>query len=215
MTAPNPWSLVPAADYEAHMGKGGMDQLAPLSAIFGKVYAALRPARLALLGCATGNGLEHVDPAITRRVVGVDVNIQYLAVARQRYLRLGSSLELYCEDALRVRLAPASLDLVHAALLFEHVEPAPLAERAARWLAPGGALCAVLQLPDAGNAPPPANPLLARVAAGSRLVVPAELTSLLARQGLDQRSAFELPVAHGRRLFVGLYTKARVAPQTR
>jgi SAM-dependent methyltransferase len=213
MPAPNPWSLVSAADYEAHMGPGGLDQLAPLSAIFGKVYGALRPARLALLGCATGNGLEHVDPAITRRAVGVDVNIQYLAVARQRFLRLGSALELYCEDVARVKLAPASLDLVHAALLFEHVDPPALAERAARWLAPGGALCAVLQLPAPAGAPAPASPLLARVAAGARLVAPAELRALLALWGLAQRSAFELPVAHGRRLFVGLYTKARQAAE--
>jgi SAM-dependent methyltransferase len=215
MTAPNPWSLVPAADYEAHMGPAGVDQLAPLAGIFGKVYGALRPARLALLGCATGNGLEHVDPAVTRRVVGVDVNIQYLAVARQRFLRLGSALELYCEDVLRVRLAPASLDLVHAALLFEHVDPAALAGRIARWLAPGGALCAVLRLPAAAGGPGPANPLLARVEAGARLVAPAELRALLERQGLAQRNAFELPVAHGRRLFAALYTRPRLPPPAR
>jgi len=94
MTTPNPWTVVPAADYERHMGPQGVDQLAPLSAIFEEVYAAAQPDRLLVLGCATGNGLEHVNPAVTKRIVGVDVNLQYLGVARQRFIGLGARLEL-------------------------------------------------------------------------------------------------------------------------
>ena len=33
MSTPNPWTVVPAADYEAHMGLEGVDQLRPLAAI--------------------------------------------------------------------------------------------------------------------------------------------------------------------------------------
>ncbi|HET7754867.1 MAG TPA: class I SAM-dependent methyltransferase [Anaeromyxobacteraceae bacterium] len=208
MAPPNPWALVPAADYEAWMGPGGVDQLGPLSAIFGKVYSALRPARVALLGCATGNGLEHVDPAVTRQVIGVDVNIQYLAIARQRFLRLGSTLELYCEDVLRVRLRSGALDLVHAALIFEHVDPLPLAERIASWLAPGGACSVVLQLtrpePPRGSAPPS----MAAIAASLRLVEPAELRASFRRAGLAERKAFEVPVGAARFL-VALFAKPK------
>lgn len=207
MPIPNPWALVPAADYETYMGPQGVDQLGALSAIFGKIYAALKPARLAVLGCATGNGLEHVDPAVTRQVVGVDVNIQYLAVARQRFAALGASLELYCEDVLRVRLRRGALDLVHAALLFEHVDPLPLAERIATWLAPGGACSVVLQL--TAPVPPRAAPASMRaVAAGVRLVAPAELRASFRRAGLEERRAYEVPVGSARFL-VALFTRPK------
>ena len=207
MPAPHPWSLIPASEYEAHMGPQGVAQLAPLSAIFGKVYGALRPARVVLPGVATGNGLEHVDPRVTRRVVGLDVNIQYVAVARQRHLRLGPVLELYCEDLLQVKLEAGSFDLVHAALVLEHVEPLPAVERFARWLAPGGACAVVLQLPSAEGAPAPASPALREVASRMRLVAPAEAREMFERQGMTQRSAYELPLSQGRRAFVGLFSK--------
>src|SRR6266568_5053699 len=136
MPRQNPWSLVSAAEYEAHMGPAGIGELAPLSAIFGKVYAARRPRRLAVLGVATGNGLEHVDPAVTRRTVGLDVNLSYLAVTRQRFMRLGASLELRCADLERVQLDAGGFDLVHVALVLEeelrsHAADAGLAERVA------------------------------------------------------------------------------------
>ena len=72
MTA-NPWLEIPAADYEGHMGTAGAStQLGPLRTILADVYAQVRPARVAVLGCGTGNGLDVVDPARTRRLVGVD-----------------------------------------------------------------------------------------------------------------------------------------------
>jgi hypothetical protein len=63
---PGPWTLLPAAAYEAHMGPGGADQLRPLAAILARALRDLRPERLLVLGVATGNGLESVDPAVTR-----------------------------------------------------------------------------------------------------------------------------------------------------
>src|SRR6266581_1065602 len=124
MPRPNPWSLVSAAEYEAHMGPAGADELAPL-------------------GVATGNGLEHVDPAVTRRTVGLDVNLSYLAVARQRFMRLGASLELRCVDLERAELDAGGFDLVHAALVLEHVDVRRAVARLASWLAPAGAFCVV------------------------------------------------------------------------
>src|SRR5512138_1690764 len=138
MTTPNPWTVVPAADYERHMGPDGVDQLAPLSASFQEVYAAAQTDRLLVLGCGTGNGLEHVNPAVTKRVVGVDVNLQYLGVARQRFFHLGPRLELFCSEAEKFRTAPASFDLVHAGLIFEYVHPEVLVRKITEWLAPDG-----------------------------------------------------------------------------
>ena len=52
MSTPNPWTVVPATDYEAHMGPAGADQLAPLSQLFQEVYLAAQPDRLLVVGCA-------------------------------------------------------------------------------------------------------------------------------------------------------------------
>src|SRR5512138_3331263 len=113
-TTPNPWCVVPAADYERYMGPEGLDQQAALAAIFQEVVLAAQPDRLLVAGCGTGQGFEHVDPAVTRRVVGVDVNLQYLGIARQRFFHLGPRLELYNADITTFRSAPESFDLVHA-----------------------------------------------------------------------------------------------------
>ncbi len=208
MTTPNPWTVVPAADYEAHMGPAGVDQLAPLSQIFQEVYAATQPDRLLLLGCATGNGLEHVNPAVTKRIVGVDVNLQYLGVARQRFFHLGPRLELYCSDAERFRAVPASFDLVHAALLFEYLRPDALVPRMAEWLAPGGTACAVLQLPG-GEGPPSPSRAMQLIARAMRLVPPEELTAAFARQGLPLRRARTVPLRGGKAFWVGSFGRER------
>jgi SAM-dependent methyltransferase len=142
------------------MGPDGADQLAPLARIFGEVVAAARPRSIALLGCATGNGLEAVDPAVTSRVVGVDLNPEYLALARRRHAALGEALDLRCADLLACALEPAAFALVHAALVFEHLDPAALAASIAAWLAPRagwlaprGICSVVLQVATDGRPP--------------------------------------------------------------
>ncbi|HEY7723944.1 MAG TPA: class I SAM-dependent methyltransferase [Anaeromyxobacteraceae bacterium] len=213
MSPRNPWTLVPAADYEGHMGPEGADQLAPLSAVFARACRDLRPARLLVPGVGTGNGLEHVDPAVTERVVGLDVNLQYLAVARQRHGRLGHRLELFCAEVEHADLEPASFDLAFAALLFEHVDAAAAAARIAGWLAPGGSLVAVLQLPSpAGRVSPSrfaGTPAFRAVAAGMRLVPPEELGGHLGRAGLVPRQAYAVEVAHETRLFAGRWLRPK------
>jgi SAM-dependent methyltransferase len=207
MGSPHPWLSVTAADYEGHMGPEGEDQLGPLSEAFGQVYRSVRPARLALLGCATGNGLEHLDPAITVRAVGVDLNIQYVAVARQRFRHLGARLELYCGDVLSARLDPAAFDLVHAALLFEYVHPELLARSIGGWTAPGGTCSVVLQLP--GGEPPGASRFatIRNLDRAMRLVPPAEVAAALASQGLRRAGAWEVPLRGGKRFHVGVFRR--------
>lgn len=210
MPRPNPWTLVPAAEYERHMGPEGTDQLRPLSAILGRACADLRPRRLLVLGVATGNGLEHVDPKVTERVVGVDVNIQYVAVARQRFAWLGPHLELYCVDLEKVELPPASFDLVWAGLVLEYVDLAAAAPRIAGWLAPGGSLLAALQHPRAGEAVgPEAGERLRAVAEAMRLVPPEELAGHLAAAGLQPRQSYWVQAARGRLLHVARWRKPK------
>jgi SAM-dependent methyltransferase len=204
MSTPNPWSVVPAADYERHMGRDGADQLAPLASVFQEVYLATQPDRLLVLGCGTGDGLEHVDPSVTKRIVGVDVNLQYLGIARQRFLHLGARLELYCGDAERFRAAAGPFELVHAALLFEYLHPDVLVRRMAEWVAPRGSCSVVLQLPG-GASPEPASKALRLIERAMKLVPPEELGRLFAAAGLTRRREKVLEAKHGRRLWVGVF----------
>ena len=204
MSTPNPWTVVPAADYEAHMGAAGVDQLAPLSQIFQEVYAATQPDRVLLLGCGTGNGLEHVNPKVTNRVVGVDVNLSFLGVARQRYFHLGPKLELYCSEAERFRSPPGSFDLVHVALLLEYVHPEVLVRRIAEWLADRGSCSVVLQLPGGEGPEPPSRPLRL-IQKAMRLVPPAELEALFEQYRLARRRAWTVPLHGGKSFWVGVF----------
>ncbi|HET6436894.1 MAG TPA: class I SAM-dependent methyltransferase [Anaeromyxobacter sp.] len=188
------------------MGPEGVDQLAPLSALFQEVVLAAQPDRLLLVGCATGNGLEHVDPSVTRRIVGVDVNLQYLGIARQRFFHLGPRLELYNADIAMFRALPGSFDLVHAALVFEYLHAEVLVRRISEWLAERGSCSAVLQLPGGEGAELPSR-AMQLVARAMRLVPPEELTGLFAHYGLGLRRQREVPLRGGKRFWHGLFAR--------
>jgi hypothetical protein len=219
----NPWLAIPAADYEGHMGPDGADQLCPLAAIFADVYAAVRPSSLALLGCATGNGLSAVDPSRTRRIVGVDINPEYVEIARRRYAGLGDALVLACADLLTCELDAGAFEWVHAALIFEHVEHEALAARIARWLSPTGTCSVVLQLEgDEGRARPVSRTRyssLATLARSMRLLAPADARRVLGHHGLAEKRSWESPLRDGKAFYVGLFSVrgsvgsvAKVAP---
>ncbi len=205
MSTPNPWAVVQAADYERHMGPEGVDQLAPLASIFQEAYLAAQPDRLLVLGCGAGNGLEHVDPAVTKRIVGVDVNLQHLGIARQRYFHLGARLELYCAEMEKFR-PQGRFDLVHAALVFEYVYPEVLVRRISEWVSDEGACSVVLQLPGGDPVEAPSKPLRIIEQAAKR-VAPEELTHLFEHYGLPGKRARVVPLKHGRQLWVGAFAR--------
>jgi len=206
MPMPNPWTVVPAADYERHMGPEGVDQLAPLSALFQEAYLGAQPDRLLVVGSATGNGLEHVDPAVTRRIVGLDVNLQYLGVCRQRFFHLGPRLELYCTAASAWRCPPQSFDLIHAALIFEYLHPEPLVAQLASLLSDQGTVSVVLQLPG-GEGPPATQKALEIIVRAMKLVPPEELTALFAAHGLKPRRARTVPLKFGKSFWCATFAR--------
>lgn len=206
MTLPNPWTVVSAADYEAHMGPQGVGELAPLSQLFQEAYVATQPDRVLVPGCATGNGLEHVDPNVTKRIVGVDVNLPFLGIARQRFFHLGPRLELYNGEAERFRAAPGSFDLVHVALVLEWLHPEPLVRRIAEFLADGGTCSVVLRLPG-GEAPEPPSKAMRLVERAARLVNPEELTRIFEAYKLPRRRSRVVALARGRSLWSGQFGK--------
>lgn len=95
------------------MSSPEVDQLSVLSRLLGEALEHFRPRDLLLLGCSTGNGLNRVDPAVTRRVTGVDINPAYLARIAEEFPDPAFELTLECADVSTYAFAADALDLVH------------------------------------------------------------------------------------------------------
>jgi SAM-dependent methyltransferase len=144
----NPWLDIPETDYVAHMSSREVDQYRVLNQLLRDVLATVRPGTALVLGCSTGNGLEHIDPAVTSRVVAVDINPRYLRRLVERFPHPGFDLRAQCADLETCQWEAAAFDLVHAALVFEYVDWSALLCRVAAALRPAGVLSVVLQRPS-------------------------------------------------------------------
>jgi hypothetical protein len=133
------------------MRSAGVQQLDALSDLFADALAWCRPESVAILGIAGGNGMERIDGDITRRIVGLDVNPTYLEAVRRRF-PAARGLELHWVDLADETLDQQPVQLVHAALVFEHAGVGRCLENALSLVAPGGALSVVLQLPGSSEA---------------------------------------------------------------
>jgi hypothetical protein len=144
---PNPWLAIPLEDYEGHMGSDNVRQLVALSDLFKCALDLCNPKSVAILGIAGGNGLDQIDPATTKRTIGLDINPRYLEAVRQRYKVL-PGLELYCADLADEHLSLVPVALVHAALVFEHTGLGRCLDNALRLVESSGKLSVVVQLPS-------------------------------------------------------------------
>lgn len=164
----NPWISVREDDYVGHMSDPAVGQRPVLNRLLRDELRLSKPASLLFLGCSTGNGLEHVDPAVTSRVDGIDINPGFIRSLLERFGAAPYTLAARCEDVTRCAFEPAVYDLIHAPLVFEYVPWQDLLPRLARSLAPAGALSVVLQRPSVSSPP----------------VTPTRYTRLLALEGV-------------------------------
>lgn len=196
----NPWLGVPLAEYEQHMSSLEVQQSGVLSELFAEAVGRCRPVSVAVLGIAGGNGLGHIDSSVTRRVVGLDLNPLYLEAVRERYSHL-PGLEVHCVDLSEQQLALEPVQLVHAALIFEHAGVGRCLENAISMMVPGGNLSVVLQLPAEGGEPVSASqfPSIRNLRSHFSIVSPAWLRDLLAARGfrLTYRTIRTLPAGKG------------------
>ncbi|WP_049853198.1 hypothetical protein [Pantoea sp. RIT-PI-b] len=81
----NPWLSIPLADYEGHMALPDVGQADMLSGELETLLAEYSPKSVAIAGCAGGNGFDKVINAGVTRLVGVDINPEYIADARALY----------------------------------------------------------------------------------------------------------------------------------
>jgi phosphoribosylformylglycinamidine (FGAM) synthase-like enzyme len=204
----NPWLTVPLADYEGHMRSANVEQLDTLSDLFAKALASVHAASVAILGIAGGNGLEHIDTALTKRIIGIDVNAGYLNAVQERYRDL-PGLELHRIDLSKEHIHLEPVQLVHAALVFEHAGVGESLDNALSLVAVGGTLSIVLQLPSQteSDVSPTAFSTIQNLKPNFTLIDPQRLVTALETHGLTLKEQLEHPLPAGKALWMGILNR--------
>lgn len=205
----NPWLKIPASDYEAHMSLPEVAQSQALSSLMAAALKEYSPTSLAVIGCTTGNGFEHIDTERTRRVVGIDINPDYLRILQTRFAGKIPGLELIEADIAVPGFRIDSVSMVFAGLVFEYVDVLCALRNIARCLAVHGSFLAVLQQPSAESAPVTVTrykslELLSQI---MNLVSPVEFSGMCRSLGFQEIRTDTLPLKKGKVFFVGLYRK--------
>jgi len=126
----NPWHKIKVENYENHMGHPNVLQLQMLNNIIKQQIETIPKHKrsesvVSILGITNGNGLEHIKPLGIKKVIGIDINKDFLSFCKQHYNYLEDSLCLKQIDLIEQRdLAVDVLkeaDLIIANLLIEHV----------------------------------------------------------------------------------------------
>jgi hypothetical protein len=205
----HPWLTVPLRDYEAHMSSEQVAQLGPLSEMFGEALRSFQPKSVAILGVAGGNGIERIDSSITQRVCGIDINPEYLSAVRQRHAGV-PGLELHCLDLVEQSVDLPAVEMVHAALIFEHAGLETCLDNAVCLVAPGGVLSVILQLPSTTEPAVGSSPVASVQAHRNsfHFVDVDEFTQELARRGFTFVSSVGRPLPSGKAFWMGFFRKA-------
>lgn len=204
----NPWLSIPLDDYEAHMALPEVGQAKALASDLGLLLQRYRPASLALLGCAGGNGLERVDPAVTRRVVAVDINPDYVSVTRRRFEQMFDEFEPIVCDISAMEKAPfAPVDLIFAGLLLEYVALEPALRFIRSGLKSGGMFGCVIQQESESIPRVSPSPFasLAVLASAMRIVSPQDIADAAARCDLRIVETRTLQMPNGKLFVSQLY----------
>ncbi len=204
----DPWLQIPLEDYEGHMASPGVLQASALGELFAQALTIVQPASVAILGVAGGNGLERIGPGV-ERVVGVDLNPHFLEVVRERHAHL-PGLELHCLDLARQVIEIDPVQMVHAALIFEHAGIELCLDNALSLLLPDGALSVILQLPSqtTGTVGPSRFVSMDRLKDHFVFVEPLHLCSLLALRRYRLAHEVSRAVAAGKAFWMGIFVRA-------
>lgn len=201
----NPWLHIPLADYEAHMALPQVAQARMLAAQLARFAEETRPHSLAVAGVAGGNGLESLSPAITRRVVAIDVNRDYLAACENRHAGRFEQFEAVEHDLSLGMPAMPPVEAIFAGLVLEYVNVKTFCTSLAAALKPGGHFAAVLQLPSPDLPEVSETPYtsLQALAATFHPMSPHELDALLTAQGFVLVKSEETRLPSGKTFHLG------------
>lgn len=181
----NPWLDIPLSDYEAHMALPTIGQLRLIADQLDTLIRTFSPCSVAIIGCAGGNGFDSLVGAESERVVGVDINPEYIERARRRYAGRIPGLELYVADIQSCASLFEPVDLIYVALVFEYVDLSLTMSALRCHCKPGGVLVVLSQLPHEtmNQVSPSPYTSLQSLASGMHLVAPEELQRMAKQVG--------------------------------
>ena len=154
------------------------------------------------------NGLGAVDPTVTARVVGIDINPAYLEATRRRFGTI-LNLELHCLDLASQQVELEPVDLVHGGLILEHAGTERCLDNALAMVGRHGSLSVVLQMPSAlepqvGASPFPA---ISKLASDFSLVNPDALITQLATRSFEWVHQSTRPLPAGKAFWLGIFKR--------
>lgn len=198
----NPWLHIPLADYEGHMAEIG--QTGMLADQFEAALASYSPKSVALIGCAGGNGFDRIRPGVVERVVGIDINAEYLSETSRRFAGAIPGIELYQADIANTHLRIDPVELIFAGLIFEFTDLAASMATLRKLCCRKGMLVAVLQRPCASMAAVSPSPFasLQKLEGLVRLVMPWELELSAKNSGFLAVSTDALGLPSGKQFLV-------------
>jgi 2-polyprenyl-3-methyl-5-hydroxy-6-metoxy-1,4-benzoquinol methylase len=200
----NPWLDIPLADYEAHMALPTIGQSRLIADQLDTLIRTYSPPSVAIVGCAGGNGFDRLVRTGAQRIVGVDINPEYIEQARRRYAERIPGLELYTTDIQSSKSIFHPVDLIYAALVFEYVDLAQTMSALRHHCKPDGVLAVLSQLPHETmtHVSPSPYTSLQLLAPGMRLVSPLELQRLAKQVGFSLKHSRVISSAGGKRFCV-------------
>lgn len=139
----NPWLEIPVSDYENHMKEVGQAQI--LNSLIKSCLDKYQPKNFALLGCTTGNGLEHINPEITNKIYAIDINPEYLQKTNERFVAKIQNLEILNIDIQNDELTIKNVHLFFVGLVLEYIETEKALIKIIRTLSKKGILLIIIQ----------------------------------------------------------------------
>lgn len=139
----NPWLEIPYSDYENHMTEAGQAQI--LNRLTKYCLEKHKPESFALIGCSTGNGMEHIKPEITKDIYAIDINPDYLDRMRIKYEVKFHNLQICNLDIQNDEMIIRDVDLVLIGLVLEYVDPETALNKVIEMLNERGVLSIVIQ----------------------------------------------------------------------
>lgn len=198
----NPWLDIPLVDYEAHMALPTVGQAQLIAHELDVLVRTYSPRSVAIIGCAGGNGFDCAVGSSVSRIVGVDINPQYIERARERYRDHIPGLELHIADIQASGSLFDPVDLIYVALLLEYVDLARTMSVLGSHCKANGVLAVLSQLPHETIAHVSPSPYtsLQLLAPGMRLLSQQDLERQARRAGfVAAHSRVTVPTGGGKR----------------
>ena len=196
----NPWLDIPLADYEAHMALPTVGQSQLIADELDALIRKHSPGSLAIVGCAGGNGFDRVAGTSVRRLVGVDLNPEYIQLARERHESRIPGLDLRIADIQDSGSLFEPVDLIYVALVLEYVDVARTMSALRSLCRPNGVVAVLSQLPHETMTRVSPSPYasLQLLAPGMRLISPEELHRRANHVGFARESSKIVAAAGGK-----------------